>query len=393
MNEVTRGTTQHMMMLEANHYRFHKATSSYMDTLDSRTKNHDFTMMKRYMRKSSSKTLNEVLCRRQPDLFIYLYKLWQIYIVFFIWKLQLTLYHCSYKCHNHFLYALIGVKCTSGPQTCAHVSSRSTNSKSVSSWSLNVVRISLRSKRVSIMSTKLSKCVTEVHSCRHETPTWTLMWCKFTAEGPPRRLATPRWAIIGRGHRGRARAGPELIHEKLPARHDLHGHRRGTASDGAGEAATRVGEVEARRELLGLRREVWAWVWVVGRQSPEGQTPARHEPHDRPRCNRVGLRPFGGAQVLLDGDECHISMPCCRGLWVWTCLDLSDTRTTYRDRDDTLFEFVDRVDTGAQVWGPLVHFTPLIDIGWTVLYLIFGKLVGHFFVFLLVFRVFLFVSF
>jgi hypothetical protein len=56
MNEVTRGTTQHMMMLEANHYQFHKATSSCMDTLDSHTKNHDFTMMKRYMRKSRSKT-------------------------------------------------------------------------------------------------------------------------------------------------------------------------------------------------------------------------------------------------------------------------------------------------------------------------------------------------
>jgi hypothetical protein len=75
MNEDTRGTTQHMMMLEANHDRFHKATSSCMATLDSRTSNHDFTTIKRYMRKSSSITLNEVLCRRQPDLFIYLYKL------------------------------------------------------------------------------------------------------------------------------------------------------------------------------------------------------------------------------------------------------------------------------------------------------------------------------
>jgi hypothetical protein len=75
MNEDTRGTTQHMMMLEANRYRFHKSTSSRMDTLDSNTKNHGFTTIKRYMRKSSSMTLNEVLCGRHPDLFIYLYKL------------------------------------------------------------------------------------------------------------------------------------------------------------------------------------------------------------------------------------------------------------------------------------------------------------------------------
>jgi hypothetical protein len=61
MNEDTRGTTQHMMILEANHDQFHKATSSCMATLDSRTK--------RYMRKSSSLTLNEALCGRQPDLF------------------------------------------------------------------------------------------------------------------------------------------------------------------------------------------------------------------------------------------------------------------------------------------------------------------------------------
>jgi hypothetical protein len=79
--------------------------------------------------------------------------------------------------------------------------------------------------------------------------------------------------------------------------------------------------VVAWRELLGPRREVWARVWVVGRQSAEGQTPARHEPHGRPRCNRVGLRPVGGTPVLLYGDECHISMPCRAGYGsgpVWT---------------------------------------------------------------------------
>jgi hypothetical protein len=56
MNEYTRGTIQHMMTLEANHDRFHKATSSYMAIVDSRTKNHGFTMMKRYVRKLSSMT-------------------------------------------------------------------------------------------------------------------------------------------------------------------------------------------------------------------------------------------------------------------------------------------------------------------------------------------------
>jgi hypothetical protein len=62
--------------------------------------------LKRYVRKSSSMILNEALCGRQPGLFINLYKLWQVYIVFFIWKFQVTLYHCSNKCHNHILYAL-----------------------------------------------------------------------------------------------------------------------------------------------------------------------------------------------------------------------------------------------------------------------------------------------
>jgi hypothetical protein len=105
MNEDTRGTTQHMMMLEAI-----KSTSSCMATLDSRTCNHGFTMIKRYVIKSSSMTLNEALCGRQPDLFINLYKPWQVYIVFFIWKLQVTSYHCSTKCHNHILYSLIDIE-------------------------------------------------------------------------------------------------------------------------------------------------------------------------------------------------------------------------------------------------------------------------------------------
>jgi hypothetical protein len=68
---------------------------------------HGFTKIKRYMRKLSSMTLNETLYGRQPDTFIYLYEQWQVYIVFFIWKLQVTSYRCSNKCHNNILYALI----------------------------------------------------------------------------------------------------------------------------------------------------------------------------------------------------------------------------------------------------------------------------------------------
>jgi hypothetical protein len=108
MNKYTRGTTQLMMMLEAN--RQIKSTSSCMDALDSCTKNHGFTTIKRFMRKSSSVILNEAICGRQPHLFIHLYKPWQVYIMFFIWKLQVTSYHCSNKCHNHILYALIGIE-------------------------------------------------------------------------------------------------------------------------------------------------------------------------------------------------------------------------------------------------------------------------------------------
>jgi hypothetical protein len=86
---------------------FLKATSSCMANLDSRTSNHGFATIKRYVRMSSSVTLNEALCGRKLDLFIYVCKLWQVYIVFFIWKLQVTSYHYSNKCNNHMLYALI----------------------------------------------------------------------------------------------------------------------------------------------------------------------------------------------------------------------------------------------------------------------------------------------
>jgi hypothetical protein len=75
MNEHTRGTTQHMMMLEANHDGFPKGNIKLHGYFGSRTSKHGFTTIKRYVRKSSSMTLNEVLCGRQSDLFIYLYKL------------------------------------------------------------------------------------------------------------------------------------------------------------------------------------------------------------------------------------------------------------------------------------------------------------------------------
>jgi hypothetical protein len=110
MNEDTIGTTQHIMMLEANHDGFPKGNiklHGYFGFSHKKPWLHDD---KRYVRKSSSMTLNEALCGRKPDLFIYLYKLWQVYIVFFIWKLQVTLFHCSNKCHNHILYALIYIE-------------------------------------------------------------------------------------------------------------------------------------------------------------------------------------------------------------------------------------------------------------------------------------------
>ena len=50
-----------------------EATSSCMDNSNSRTKDHGFTSIKRYARKSSSMTLNEALCGRQPVHFIYLF--------------------------------------------------------------------------------------------------------------------------------------------------------------------------------------------------------------------------------------------------------------------------------------------------------------------------------
>jgi hypothetical protein len=282
------------------------------------------------------------------------------------------------------------------------------------SRSLNVVRVSLRSKRVLIMSTN-SQSVS-LRSIPADMKHQHGHWCG--ASSLPRVHLTG-WLpldepLLEEATEVEQEPGRNSFMKKLPARHDLHGHWRGAGSDGAGEAATRAGEVEARRELLGLRYEVWAWVWVVGRsmarapwpsarglgaglgcwkavsrRANSGTTRAPWPAAMQPRRPAPRRRNTGAA--LWRWVPHKHAMSC--GLWVWTCLDLSDTRTTFRDRDDTLFEFVYRVDTGAQVWGPLVNFTPLIDIAWAVFYLIFGKLVDHFFVCLLVFRVFLFVSF
>jgi hypothetical protein len=76
MNEDTRGTTQHMMMLEANHDGFPSGNiklHGYFGVSHKEPWLHDDK--KRYVRKSSSMNLNEALCGRQPDLFINLYKL------------------------------------------------------------------------------------------------------------------------------------------------------------------------------------------------------------------------------------------------------------------------------------------------------------------------------
>ena len=51
--------------------------------LDSRMKDHGFASIRRYVRKSSSMTLNEVLCGRQPDLLFYIYINMTIYIALF----------------------------------------------------------------------------------------------------------------------------------------------------------------------------------------------------------------------------------------------------------------------------------------------------------------------
>jgi len=72
-----------MKMLQANHDGLQEATSSCMDTSDSRMKDHGFASIRRYVRKSSSMTLNEALCGRQPDLLFYIYINMTVYIALF----------------------------------------------------------------------------------------------------------------------------------------------------------------------------------------------------------------------------------------------------------------------------------------------------------------------
>ena len=64
--------------------------TSYMDNSNSRMKDHGFTSMRRYVRKSSSMTLNEALCERQPVHFIYLfiYINMTVYIALFNWNIK-----------------------------------------------------------------------------------------------------------------------------------------------------------------------------------------------------------------------------------------------------------------------------------------------------------------
>jgi hypothetical protein len=74
----------------------------------------------------------------------------------------------------------------------------------------------------------------------------------------------------------------------------------------------------------------------------------------------VASRRGGPSAVNLHHINVHVGVSC---LHEWTSvthfesfvdiietrLDLSEIRTTFRDQDDTLFEFVDRDDTCAQV--------------------------------------------
>ena len=55
-----------------DHVQHGKWNKSCMDTFTSCMKDHGFASMRRYVRKSSSMTLNEALCGRQPDLLFYI---------------------------------------------------------------------------------------------------------------------------------------------------------------------------------------------------------------------------------------------------------------------------------------------------------------------------------
>ena len=55
-----------------DHVQHGKWNKSCMNTSDSRMKDHGFASIRRYVRKSSSMTLNEALCGRQPDLLLYI---------------------------------------------------------------------------------------------------------------------------------------------------------------------------------------------------------------------------------------------------------------------------------------------------------------------------------
>ena len=56
-----------------DHVQHGKWNKTAWNTFTSCMKDHGFASMRRYVRKSSSMTLNEALCGRQPDLLFYIY--------------------------------------------------------------------------------------------------------------------------------------------------------------------------------------------------------------------------------------------------------------------------------------------------------------------------------
>jgi hypothetical protein len=66
-----------------------------MNTFKSCMKDHGSAPIRRYVRKSSSITLNEALCGRQPGIYIYMYIYICIYICIYIY-MYIYIYICIY---------------------------------------------------------------------------------------------------------------------------------------------------------------------------------------------------------------------------------------------------------------------------------------------------------
>jgi hypothetical protein len=77
-----------------------------MNTFKSCMKDHGSATIRRYVRKSSSITLNEALCGRQPG---YTHTHDRLHGVVQS-NHQVTLYHCSNKYHNTILFNLIAIE-------------------------------------------------------------------------------------------------------------------------------------------------------------------------------------------------------------------------------------------------------------------------------------------